>query len=66
MMETKVRPDPLLCECCRRPEALVVAYDLPTGRFVCPACSARLRRERLRRACEGNDQGSSAPSRHDQ
>jgi hypothetical protein len=40
--------DPLLCESCRRPEVLAVAYDLPTGKFVCSACHARLRRERLR------------------
>jgi len=39
--------DPLVCESCRRPGALAVAYDLPTGKFVCSACHARLRRERL-------------------
>jgi hypothetical protein len=47
MMERGAKRDPLRCECCRLPEALAVAYDLPSGKFVCPACHARLRRERL-------------------
>lgn len=52
-METKPKRDPLICERCRNPEALAVAYDLPTGQFVCPACSAHLRRERLQRGERG-------------
>lgn len=48
-MEMNPKRDPLLCECCRRPEAQAVAYDLPTGKFVCAACHARLRRDRIRR-----------------
>jgi hypothetical protein len=54
--------DPLRCECCRQPDALAVAYDLPTGKFVCSACHARLRRERLQQ--NAGPPGHQAPARH--
>lgn len=60
-METRPKRDPLLCECCRRPGAVAVAYDLPTGKFVCPACHIRLRRERLQRAGGGDGQRMPMP-----
>lgn len=51
--------DPLFCESCRRPGVLAVAYDLSTGKFVCSACHARLRRERLRQ--DESKPGQQAP-----
>lgn len=54
-MERGAKRDPLRCECCRHPGALAVAYDLPTGKFVCPACHLRLRRERLQQDEGGPD-----------
>jgi transcription initiation factor IIE alpha subunit len=58
--------DPLICECCQSPEALAVAYDLPTGKFVCPACGTRLRRERLQRIERGDGRRTSMRNSEDQ
>lgn len=57
-MEMRPKRDPLICECCRSSEA--VAYDLPTGLFVCSTCSARLRQERLQRAAARDGQRAPA------
>lgn len=59
-MQRKAERYPLICECCRSSEA--VAYDLPTGLFVCSACSARLRQERLQRAAARD--GQRTPAQH--